>query len=166
MTNQFSNVLLKIFAATRPNKVKDTITAKDLLNVEPHKQECIDKLQNDLVSIRKRIFILITEIITLLIAEVIGLASASKPTHLVVRIVMVTVLLLMFVFLIFDVFAYKRLEKMIEYRQNDNKSNHEIHEEIEPLYYFSRWIDLLKYIVLGIIGIAVIVIVVSAYGLD
>ena len=103
MTNQFSNVLLKIFAATRPNKAKDTITAKDLLNVEPHKQECIDKLQNDLVSIRKRIFILITEIITLLIAEVIGLASASKPTHLVVRIVMVTVLLLMFVFLIFDI---------------------------------------------------------------
>lgn len=166
MKNLFLSVLLKIFAASRPNKAKDTITAKDLLNVEPHKQECIDKLQKDLASIKKRIITLITAIMASLIAVVIGLASAIEPTHWALGIVIVIVLLLMYICLIFDVFAYKRLEKMIENRQKDNKSNHEIYEEIEPLHYCSRWIDLIIYILLGIIGIAVIVIVVSVCGLD
>lgn len=166
MIKLFSSELLKKFAASRPNKAKDTITDKDLLNVEPHKQECIDKLQKDLASIKKRIISLITAIMTSLIAVIIGIASANKPIHLVIGIVIVVVILLMYICLIFDIFAYKRFGKMIENRQNDNKSNHEIYEEIEPLHYSSRWIDLLKYIVLGIIGIAVVVIVVSACGLD
>lgn len=166
MIKLFSSELLKKFAASRPNKAKDIITDKDLLNVEPHKQECIDKLQKDLVSIKKRIISLIAAIMTSLIAVIIGLASANKPIHLEIGTVIVVVILLMYICLIFDIFAYKRFRKMIENRQNDNKSNHEIYEEIEPLYYSSRWVDLLKYIVLGIIGIAVIVIVVSACGLD
>ena len=166
MINLSSSELLKIFAASHPNKAKDTITDKDLLNVEPHKQECIDKLQKDLVSIKKRITTLITVIMTSLIAVVIGLASANKPIRLVIGTVIVVVILLMYICLIFDIFACKRLKKMIVNRQNDINSNHEIYEGIEPLHCSSRWIDLLKYIVLGIIGIAVVVIVGSACSLD
>lgn len=166
MVKLFSSELLKKFAASRPNKAKDTITDKDLLNVEPHKQECIDKLQKDLVSIKKRIITLISVIMTLLIAVVIGLASANKPIRLVIGAVIVIVISLMYICLIFDIFAYKRLEKMIKNRQNNNKSNQEIYEQIEALHYCSRWIDLLKYVFMGIIGIAVIVIVVSVCSLD
>ena len=103
---------------------------------------------------------------TSLIAVVIGLASANKPIRLVIGTVIVVVILLMYICLIFDIFACKRLKKMIVNRQNDINSNHEIYEGIEPLHCSSRWIDLLKYIVLGIIGIAVVVIVVSACSLD
>lgn len=43
-------ILSKIRLANHSNKEKGNIISEDLLSIEPHKQECLNNLRNDLSS--------------------------------------------------------------------------------------------------------------------
>lgn len=162
MINLFSSVLLKIYAITHSNKAKDTITAEDLASVEQYRKECLDKLKEDLLSIRNRINNWITVITTSFIAIVLGLASVDGNIQYEIKAVVISIVVLMYLLLVFDILLSRWNEDLIDKRRKNKLSNQEVMNQRSVWHYWSHIFDFSKVAVLGIIAFAVIVIVLSA----
>lgn len=158
MITSLLKILSKIRLANHSNKEKGNIISEDLLSIEPHKQECLNNLKNDLSSIKKRINTLIALLITLIVTILIGFASETSEIKWIIRAVLVGSIILVSFLLLFDVLLYLWETKLFDERSNNKISNQQIIYQRQKWLNYSHRIAFLKFLILGIILFATIVI--------
>ena len=152
--------LLKILSkiTNHSNKEKGNIISEDLLSIEPHKQECLNNLRNDLSSIKKRINTLIALLITLIVTILIGFVSETSEIKWNIKAVLVGSIILVSFLLLFDVLLYLWEKELFDERSNNKISNQQIISQRQKWLNYLHRIVFLKYLILCVLLFATIVI--------
>lgn len=158
MITSLLKILSRIRLANHSNKKKGNIISEDLLSIEPHKQECLNNLRNDLSSIKKRINTLIALLITLIVTILIGFASETSEIKWNIKAVLVGSIILVSFLLLFDVLLYLWEKELFDERSNNKISNQQIISQRQKWLNYSHRIVFLKYLILCVLLFATIVI--------
>ena len=158
MITSLLKILSRIRLANHSNKEKGNIISEDLLSIEPHKQEFLNNLRNDLSSIKKRINTLIALLITLIVTILIGFASETSEIKWNIRAVLVGSIILVSFLLLFDVLLYLWVKELFDERSNNKILNQQIISRRQKWLNYSHRIVFLKYLILCVLLFATIVI--------
>lgn len=134
------------------NSIRDNILKKI---------ECMSDINEALEDTNNRLNTIIAAIIAAIVAIVVSVSSSSFENSVTALLILISCVIIPFVYFCFDLFVLNKLEKLRELLASESLNKVNIRNEYARLKKYSKIVGMLKYTFVFLVSIATVVFLIS-----